>query len=1741
MTRIEVKLGLVFITLLSPSVQAQTAVDGNGNVYVAAQGGAVVSKRSGGAEVYQINLGTGAKDAVLALALGPDHGLYVAGALARGGFAAKLNGSGERTAYLQLDATARAITVDAAGSVYIAGDGYLSKLDAKFKPVYQTIPPGPVAAIAAAASGVVFAAVNESVYRLSPDGKTWSNGLSLGRGTSPLAIATDAYGAAYATGTTSSLDFPVIRGALERLNGPSDAFAAKINPDGSGLEWSTYLGGLGYDTGTAIAMDEQGNITVAGYTTSPDLPETGSGEAWNGGEDGFIMQMDPQGRIMKSTYLGTAGQDRVEALALDALGHAHVAGWSDQAGRREWTVKRSAPAFATASIAPRHAGIALTVPFPSTGATAGVLLADGTVDPAYKIVTRTDGAAGTSAYVTLIAPGWVANSSGSKWIAPLLNEAPGNPAANYTYRVTLDLTGYNPFTTTVAGTWAADDNGVIRLNGVATSNTTPTNGWPQMVPFTLTGFQAGVNTIDFLVPNTIGGAGLKVEVTSATSTLAGSITLGSAGGSSSVVLTATGPWTATANDSFLHVSAGSTSGTGSALVVFTVDPFSGTGTRNGTLTVAGFPLTVVQVGTNYAAVSPVTTLVSSGLNHPYSAQRDASGNIYIADASSATIKKWSATTQQVTTLVTAGLNFPTDVAVDGFGDVYIADSGNNAIKKWSASTRLVTTLVSSGLNQPVGVAVDGSGNIYIGDYGNNAIKKWNASTQQVTTLVPSGLNNPQGVALDTSGNVYIADGGNNAVKKWSVTTQQLTTLVGSGLNTPTRIAVDGGGDVYIADLSNNAIKKWNAATQQVTTLVSSGLNGPFGLAVDGSGNVYFADGGNNAIKKINIAYESFGVPALTVGSAAGSNSVQVSFLPPDSTAPWTASTATSWLHITAGSTSGAGGAVIQFTYEANPNAAARTGTIALDSGLALTVTQAGTNYVAVSPVTTLVSTGLSFPDAVAVDGTGNVYIADYNNNAIRKWSAATQSVTTLVESGLSKPTGVGVDGAGNIYIADFNNNAIKKWSAATQLVTTLVSAGLNYPAGVAVDGSGNVYIADSGNSAIKKWSAATQQVTTLVSSGLFSPDAVAVDGTGNIYIADTNNNAIKKWNSATQLVTTLVATGLASPIGVAVDGSGNVYIADAFNHAIKKWSAATQQVTTQGTGPITPYGVAVDGLGNVYIADTNTNSIMKTTYAFVVPAGLNEPASAGSDALLPVLPATTPLSGVFAPASDQPWLMIGAVANGVVNFSFTANTGAARTGHITVLGQSIAVTQADATYAISGQVTQGGVGRAGVTVTLTGGPGGTRTTDSLGNFLWFNLPAGVNYTVTPSLTNYNFTPASATFNNLQANQFASFTVVTYAISGKVTLGGGGLAGVTLTLTGGPGGTQTSDSSGNYLFTILPAGGSYTVTPTRTNYTFTPGNVPINNLTSNVIANFSASISIGKPDRVGTTYSGFSVLDVNGNFAWDGPATDKIISWSTFQTSEKPIYGDWNGDGKTKVGVYNNGTWLLDYNGNGVWDGPTVDKAIYWSTGQSTDVPVMGDWNGDGRTKIGIYNNGTWILDYNGNGVWEGPGIDKTIYWSTAQAGEVPVVGDWNGDGKAKIGIHANGTWILDYNGNYVWDGTGVDKLIYFGGPGYRPMVGDWNGSGWAKIGAYNVNGTWALDYNGNFVWDGTAIDRLTFFGGPEWTPVVGDWSGSGTTKIGAYTGGQWALDYNGNFGWDVPPDRLFSFGAAGQTPIVGKW
>ncbi len=244
-------------------------------------------------------------------------------------------------------------------------------------------------------------------------------------------------------------------------------------------------------------------------------------------------------------------------------------------------------------------------------------------------------------------------------------------------------------------------------------------------------------------------------------------------------------------------------------------------------------------------------------------------------------------------------------------------------------------------------------------------------------------------------------------------------------------------------------------------------------------------------------------------------------------------------------------------------------------------------------------------------------------------------------------------------------------------------------------------------------------------------------------------------------------------------------------------------------------------------------------------------------------------------------------------------------------------------------------------------------------------------------------------------------------------------------------------------------------------------------------------------KIGVYRSGTWYLDANGNGTSDGCGTDTCIVWGG-EPNDQPVVGDWNGDGRTKIGIYRAGTWYLDTNGNGTWDSCEVDTCIAWG-GEPGDLPVVGDWNGDGKTKIGIVRGGTWYLDFNGNGAWDGCGIDKCIAWGDPS--DTFLVGDWNGDGKTKIGIYrpSTGTWYLDANGNGTWDGCEVEKCIAWGGePGDLPVVGDWNGDGKTKIGIVR-GGTWYLDANGNGTWDGCGTDKCIAWGDPTDQFIVGRW------------------------------------------------
>jgi subtilisin len=237
------------------------------------------------------------------------------------------------------------------------------------------------------------------------------------------------------------------------------------------------------------------------------------------------------------------------------------------------------------------------------------------------------------------------------------------------------------------------------------------------------------------------------------------------------------------------------------------------------------------------------------------------------------------------------------------------------------------------------------------------------------------------------------------------------------------------------------------------------------------------------------------------------------------------------------------------------------------------------------------------------------------------------------------------------------------------------------------------------------------------------------------------------------------------------------------------------------------------------------------------------------------------------------------------------------------------------------------------------------------------------------------------------------------------------------------------------------------------------------------------------------------IDLDGNGTWSGCGPDGC--WGIFGSrGDLPVAGEWDGNGKSRIGVFRSrtGMWYLD-TGNGIWDGCETDLCI-GHFGSSGDLPVAGDWTNTGQTSIGVYRprTGMWYLD-TGNGIWDGCGIDLCI-GPFGLSGDFPVAGDWTNTGQTMIGVYRHGTrmWYLD-TGNGIWDGCGIDLCIGpFGSSGDLPVAGDWTRSGTTTIGVYRPGtGMWYLD-TGNGTWDGCGIDFcLGPFGFSGDLPVAGVW------------------------------------------------
>lgn len=443
---------------------------------------------------------------------------------------------------------------------------------------------------------------------------------------------------------------------------------------------------------------------------------------------------------------------------------------------------------------------------------------------------------------------------------------------------------------------------------------------------------------------------------------------------------------------------------------------------------------------------------------------------------------------------------------------------------------------------------------------------------------------PEGVALDGAGNLYVADTGNKALRKISLATGAVSTVL-TIQGQATSLAVDAAGTIYFPD-SGFYSGVLQVAPGSSTASVLAGPSGqggadgpgamasfrlPQGVALDGLGNLYVADTQNHTIRKIVTAT---GVVSTLAGTA-----------------------------LAAGSADGKG-------------AAAR----------------------------------FQAPGGVAADAAGNVYVADTGSCTIRKIVAATADVTTVAGTAgmcaqtngtgaaarFNRPGGLALDGAGNLYVADTFNCGVRKIVLATGAVTTLTGGTgcessivnaktLWYPRTLAWAPGGILYVADGGNHAIRRVDAATGAITALAGlpdvPGLLDeagpaarfnrPAALAADGAGNVFALDTVESRVRRIAVPTRAVTTLAgggtggadgvgkAAGFNGPLGLSIDDAGNLYVADTRSHTVRKIVIATGAVTTvagkvnslgnrDGTGTAALFNAPrslVWDAGNLYVGD----------------------------------------------------------------------------------------------------------------------------------------------------------------------------------------------------------------------------------------------------------------------------------------------------------------------------------------------------------------------------------------------------------------------------------------------------------------------------------------------------------------------------------------------------------------------------
>ncbi|MBN8722511.1 MAG: SMP-30/gluconolactonase/LRE family protein [Acidobacteria bacterium] len=542
---------------------------------------------------------------------------------------------------------------------------------------------------------------------------------------------------------------------------------------------------------------------------------------------------------------------------------------------------------------------------------------------------------------------------------------------------------------------------------------------------------------------------------------------------------------------------------------------------------------------------------------------------------------------------------------------------------------------TSAAMHPIGVAIDSSGNVFVVDSTNHRIRKID-TTGVITTVAGNGtagfsddgspaisasLNTPEAITLDGAGNLFIADSLNSRVRRVDAITGLITTVAGNGsysfsgdgglanvasLNQPSGVAVDSKGNVFIADTENHRIRKVDAQTGVITTVAGSGVSGflgdggqatqarlsrPKGLTIDQNGNLLITDTFNFRIRQVDLSTN-------LISTIAGNGQSQFNL---DGIAATNASL--NFPNTIAIDAIGNLYIVDTFNFRIRK----------VDSKTKVITTVAGTGNPGLAVDNVLATdAGLQLALGVAVDGTGNLFIADAEiNYRVRRVDAVTKMITSIggigsrssggdgflaTQANLSNASGVAIDRQSNIFIADPDNYRIRRIDINSNIINTVagfgvpgfngdnitaINASLNDPSNVAVDSQGNLFIADTANNRIRRVDANSQIITTFAGNGMaaFSgdgmlasqaslnqPTAILFDKSGNLIIADSGNNRIRKINLSTNIITTIAGDGspsnLNAPSGLAVAQSGNVLISDTGNNRIQRLDLTTNAITT---------------------------------------------------------------------------------------------------------------------------------------------------------------------------------------------------------------------------------------------------------------------------------------------------------------------------------------------------------------------------------------------------------------------------------------------------------------------------------------------------------------------------------------------------------------------------------------------------